>query len=153
MTALLAGLTWNYFFYSPKHTVQFFYGPSIVVLKFCSSWLAGLFLYPTIFTDVTDEMFIAKEESFGPVMIVSRFPDGLAVLFIYIFICMLHRSWTWSLKRKNELALHKAEMRTLRYVYGEKLRDRLSVKAVVWNRRYSKLSLRFKWPFFQVNLG
>lgn len=37
---------------------------------------SGFFLYPTIFTDVTDEMFIAKEESFGPIMIVSRFTDG-----------------------------------------------------------------------------
>ena len=37
---------------------------------------AGLFMYPTIFTDVTDDMFIAKEESFGPVMIISRFADG-----------------------------------------------------------------------------
>jgi len=39
-------------------------------------WFVGLFMYPTIFTDVTDDMFIASEESFGPVMIVSRFADG-----------------------------------------------------------------------------
>ena len=31
---------------------------------------------PTIFTDVEDDMFIAKEESFGPVMIISKFEDG-----------------------------------------------------------------------------
>ena len=31
---------------------------------------------PTIFTDVEDGMFIAKEESFGPVMIISKFEDG-----------------------------------------------------------------------------
>lgn len=36
----------------------------------------GLFFCPTIFTEVKDEMFIAKEESFGPIMIVSRFDDG-----------------------------------------------------------------------------
>ncbi|NP_001085894.1 cytosolic 10-formyltetrahydrofolate dehydrogenase [Xenopus laevis] len=36
----------------------------------------GFFFEPTIFTDVTDEMFIAKEESFGPVMIISKFNDG-----------------------------------------------------------------------------
>lgn len=36
----------------------------------------GLFLYPTVFTDVTDDMFIAKEESFGPIMIISSFDDG-----------------------------------------------------------------------------
>jgi len=36
----------------------------------------GLFLEPAIFTNVTDDMFIAKEESFGPIMIISRFPQG-----------------------------------------------------------------------------
>nr|DBA18501.1 TPA: hypothetical protein GDO54_016739 [Pyxicephalus adspersus] len=36
----------------------------------------GFFFEPTIFTDVSDEMFIAKEESFGPVMIISKFGDG-----------------------------------------------------------------------------
>jgi acyl-CoA reductase-like NAD-dependent aldehyde dehydrogenase len=35
----------------------------------------GLFMHPTVFTDVTDDMFIAKEESFGPVMIISKFDD------------------------------------------------------------------------------
>jgi len=33
----------------------------------------GLFLEPTIFIDVTDDMFAAKEESFGPIMIISKF--------------------------------------------------------------------------------
>ena len=28
---------------------------------------------PTIFADVADHMFIAKEESFGPIMVVSKF--------------------------------------------------------------------------------
>ncbi|XP_053325425.1 cytosolic 10-formyltetrahydrofolate dehydrogenase [Spea bombifrons] len=36
----------------------------------------GFFFEPTVFTNVTDEMFIAKEESFGPVMIISKFEDG-----------------------------------------------------------------------------
>lgn len=36
----------------------------------------GLFLEPAIFTDVKDGMFIAIEESFGPVMVISRFTDG-----------------------------------------------------------------------------
>lgn len=31
---------------------------------------------PTVFTGVEDHMFIAKEESFGPVMVVSKFQDG-----------------------------------------------------------------------------
>ena len=33
----------------------------------------GLYMEPTIFADVEDHMFIAKEESFGPVMVVSKF--------------------------------------------------------------------------------
>uniref|UniRef100_A0A7N6B8M1 10-formyltetrahydrofolate dehydrogenase n=1 Tax=Anabas testudineus TaxID=64144 RepID=A0A7N6B8M1_ANATE len=37
---------------------------------------SGYFMEPTVFTDVEDHMFIAKEESFGPVMVVSKFKDG-----------------------------------------------------------------------------
>merc|ERR1719415_98040 len=33
----------------------------------------GLFMEPTIFCDVEDDMYIAKEESFGPIMVVSKF--------------------------------------------------------------------------------
>ncbi|XP_053285653.1 cytosolic 10-formyltetrahydrofolate dehydrogenase isoform X2 [Pleuronectes platessa] len=33
----------------------------------------GFFFEPTVFTDVQDHMYIAKEESFGPVMIISKF--------------------------------------------------------------------------------
>lgn len=36
----------------------------------------GFFMTPTVFTDVKDNMFIAQEESFGPVMIISKFVDG-----------------------------------------------------------------------------
>ncbi|XP_059505675.1 cytosolic 10-formyltetrahydrofolate dehydrogenase isoform X2 [Stegostoma tigrinum] len=36
----------------------------------------GFFFEPTVFTDVQDNMFIAKEESFGPIMIISKFQDG-----------------------------------------------------------------------------
>jgi len=36
----------------------------------------GFFFLPTVFTNVQDNMYIAKEESFGPVMIVSKFDDG-----------------------------------------------------------------------------
>ena len=31
---------------------------------------------PTIFTNVEDHMMLAREESFGPVMIISIFEDG-----------------------------------------------------------------------------
>jgi formyltetrahydrofolate dehydrogenase len=36
----------------------------------------GLFFMPTIFTEVEDHMYIAKEESFGPIMIISKFAAG-----------------------------------------------------------------------------
>ena len=39
-------------------------------------YLAGFFLCPAIFVDVQDDMFIAKEESFGPIMIISKFKNG-----------------------------------------------------------------------------
>lgn len=35
----------------------------------------GLFFEPTVFTDVTDDMYIAKEESFGPIMVISVFDE------------------------------------------------------------------------------
>lgn len=35
--------------------------------------MKGFFLEPTVFTEVEDHMFIAKEESFGPIMIISKF--------------------------------------------------------------------------------
>uniref|UniRef100_A0A8C2EJI2 10-formyltetrahydrofolate dehydrogenase n=1 Tax=Cyprinus carpio TaxID=7962 RepID=A0A8C2EJI2_CYPCA len=36
----------------------------------------GFFFEPTVFTDVQDHMYIAVEESFGPVMIISKFSNG-----------------------------------------------------------------------------
>ncbi|KAI6079904.1 Mitochondrial 10-formyltetrahydrofolate dehydrogenase [Aix galericulata] len=36
----------------------------------------GFFMEPTVFTDVEDHMHIAKEESFGPVMVISKFKNG-----------------------------------------------------------------------------
>ncbi|XP_026282874.1 cytosolic 10-formyltetrahydrofolate dehydrogenase [Frankliniella occidentalis] len=33
----------------------------------------GLFFEPTVLTDVEDHMYVAKEESFGPIMIISKF--------------------------------------------------------------------------------
>jgi len=36
----------------------------------------GLYMEPTIFCDVTDDMYLAKEESFGPVMVISKFDAG-----------------------------------------------------------------------------
>ncbi|KAA8593616.1 hypothetical protein FQN60_009732 [Etheostoma spectabile] len=36
----------------------------------------GFFFEPTVFTDVEDHMYIAVEESFGPIMILSKFKSG-----------------------------------------------------------------------------
>ena len=36
----------------------------------------GLYMTPTILADVEDDMFVAKEESFGPIMIVSKFASN-----------------------------------------------------------------------------
>ncbi|XP_061639774.1 cytosolic 10-formyltetrahydrofolate dehydrogenase isoform X1 [Phyllopteryx taeniolatus] len=36
----------------------------------------GFFFEPTVFSDVQDHMYIAQEESFGPVMIISKFRSG-----------------------------------------------------------------------------
>ncbi|MBZ3882818.1 Mitochondrial 10-formyltetrahydrofolate dehydrogenase [Sciurus carolinensis] len=36
----------------------------------------GFFMEPTVFTDVEDHMFLAKEESFGPIMVISKFQNG-----------------------------------------------------------------------------
>ena len=40
----------------------------------------GLYFEPTIFTHVDDHNYIAVEESFGPVMIISEFCDRWAFL-------------------------------------------------------------------------
>ena len=39
-------------------------------------FILGFFMEPTIFTNVEDHMFVAKEESFGPVMVISIFENG-----------------------------------------------------------------------------
>jgi len=36
----------------------------------------GLYMQPTIFCDVEDDMYLAKEESFGPIMVISKFDAG-----------------------------------------------------------------------------
>ncbi|KAI6208429.1 10-formyltetrahydrofolate dehydrogenase [Aphelenchoides besseyi] len=36
----------------------------------------GLYFYPTVLTDVDDQNFAAKEESFGPIMIISKFKES-----------------------------------------------------------------------------
>ncbi|XP_037088208.1 cytosolic 10-formyltetrahydrofolate dehydrogenase-like isoform X1 [Pollicipes pollicipes] len=36
----------------------------------------GLYMEPTVLADVEDHMFVAKEESFGPIMVLSKFAEG-----------------------------------------------------------------------------
>jgi formyltetrahydrofolate dehydrogenase len=36
----------------------------------------GYFFEPTVFSDVGDHMYIAREESFGPIMVISKFDTG-----------------------------------------------------------------------------
>ena len=36
----------------------------------------GFFFEPTVFTNVEDHMYIAREESFGPIMVISKFTSG-----------------------------------------------------------------------------
>ncbi|XP_055483774.1 mitochondrial 10-formyltetrahydrofolate dehydrogenase isoform X2 [Psammomys obesus] len=36
----------------------------------------GFFMEPTVFTSVEDHMYLAKEESFGPIMVISKFQNG-----------------------------------------------------------------------------
>ncbi|XP_041459502.1 mitochondrial 10-formyltetrahydrofolate dehydrogenase-like isoform X1 [Lytechinus variegatus] len=38
--------------------------------------MPGLYMEPTVFTDVTDDMMMAKEESFGPIMIITKFSSS-----------------------------------------------------------------------------
>jgi len=41
-------------------------------------------------------------------------------------MCMSRGSETWSLKRENELVLHRTDRRMIRWMCGVKLRDKLS---------------------------
>ncbi|XP_052281124.1 aldehyde dehydrogenase, cytosolic 2-like [Dreissena polymorpha] len=40
-----------------------------------SQWDTGYFVKPTVFSDATDDMRIAKEEIFGPVQSILKFKD------------------------------------------------------------------------------
>jgi len=43
---------------------------------------------------------------------------------------MLHGSDTWPIRKENEVALHWAEMRMVRWIYGIKLQDRVPRKGL-----------------------
>lgn len=44
----------------------------------------GFFFEPTVFSDVQDHMYIAVEESFGPVMIISKFNGFVETSHFYL---------------------------------------------------------------------
>ena len=44
---------------------------------------------------------------------------------------MLHGSETWPMRKENEVALHRAEMRMIRWMCGIKLQDSISSKGLI----------------------
>ena len=62
---------------------------------------AGQFIEPTIFTDVTNDMRVAQEEIFGPVLSVIRFEDEADAIRIGndVVYGLAGAVWTKSLKR------------------------------------------------------
>lgn len=64
--------------------------------------MPGLYMTPTVITDVYDHMYVAKEESFGPIMVVSKFAEGCvfdieliyrSMLFIGDNACVFFHNW------------------------------------------------------------
>ena len=53
-----------------------FLTPSFLSLLAFWHAVVGFFMEPTVFADVSDDNMMAKEESFGPIMIISKFEDG-----------------------------------------------------------------------------
>ena len=68
----------------------------------------GFFMHPTVLTDVEDHTFVAKEESFGPVMVVSAFENGLVFTIdcstgcVVTILCCSRRDVDGVIQRANE---------------------------------------------------
>ena len=52
--------------------------------------MPGLYFMPTVLADVEDSMWVAKEESFGPIMVVSKFAKGDTKEVSFI-VCDIHK--------------------------------------------------------------
>ena len=50
----------------------------------------GLYIEPTLFADVTDDMRIAKEEIFGPVLCCMKWQSVDEVSIIWLLIALAH---------------------------------------------------------------
>ena len=48
--------------------------------------MPGLYMEPTVICDVHDHMWVAHEESFGPIMVISKFDDGWAFFFFFLLV-------------------------------------------------------------------
>jgi len=55
-------------------------------------FFSGYYLYPTVFTNVEDHMFVAQEESFGPIMIISpffgRFVSNVVIISAIVMVSL-----------------------------------------------------------------
>jgi len=49
---------------------------------------------------------------------------------------MLHGSETWPVRKENEVALQRAEMRMVRWMYGVKIQDRVPSKGLRLEREW-----------------
>jgi len=63
---------------------------------------------------------------------------------------MLHRSETWPIRKENEVALQRAEMRMVRWMCGVKLQDRIPSKGLKERLRLDEIILvllqnRLRW--------
>lgn len=65
------------------------------MLKCCSILSLGFYMEPTVFTDVEDHMYIAQEESFGPVMVISKFKNGYVLLLLLLETLFSHFHPKW----------------------------------------------------------
>ena len=70
--------------------------------------LGELFFQPTVLTDVTDDMLVMREETFGPVVSIVRVPDEAEALRLANQSSYGLAATVWTQDRANALRLSKA---------------------------------------------